>query len=92
MKPPLNLSRGQRLDFAADDKPVSGVVVGSENTRGPWASVAVETDGTVPDGAHLTVHGIPEACGRAKPEPRNGRVMVILSIPYSCIDLSTIGK
>ena len=93
-KSELNVSKGQRLTFAADDKPVSGIIVRSESTPGFWASVTVETETPIPNHAKLTMPDLPETggCGLAEPRIVNGRVHVELSIGYSYIDISTVGK
>lgn len=90
----INVSKGQRLNFAANGNPVSGIIVATEKTFGPWATVTVETESPIPDNAQLTIPDLPETggCGLAHPMNQNGRVRVGLSIGYSYIDLSTIGK
>jgi len=90
----INVSRGQRLNFAANGNPVSGIIVGSEKDSVMWAAVTVETESSIPENAQLTIPELPETggCGLAHPVKRNGRVRVELSIGYSYIDISTIGK
>lgn len=94
MKTLLNVSRGQSINFAANGDPVSGIIVGSEQTPGPWASVAVETEMPIPENSQLSIPDLPETggCGLAQPSRRNGRVSVVLSIGYDYIDFKTIGK
>ena len=90
----INVSRGQRLNFAANGKAVSGVIVASKKTFGPSASVTVETESPIPNNAQLTIPDLPETggCGLAHPVDHNGRMLVELSIGYAYIDFSTIGK
>jgi len=91
----LNVSRGKRLDFAANGKPVSGIITGSHNQHPPkFASVGVETEDKIRNGARLTIPDCPEAgdCGAAIPTSNQERVGVILRIPLSCVDVATIGE
>lgn len=90
----INVSKGQRLKFAANGNPVSGVIVASRKEFGPWASIVVETESPIPENAQLTIPDLPDTggCGLAHPNKRNGRTLVELSIGYSYIDFSTIGK
>jgi hypothetical protein len=92
--PLLNVSRGQTINFTANGTPVTGTVVGSEQTTGFWASVIVETDTRIPEGAQLLMPDLPETggCGAAHPERHGDRFRVVLSIGYSYIDFSTIGR
>jgi hypothetical protein len=94
MKAPINVSRGQRITFAADGQSISGIILGSEQTPGAWASVAVETESAVPTNSHLSLPDLPETggCGAAHPQTLNGKIVVILSIGYSYVDISTVGK
>jgi hypothetical protein len=91
---PLDVSLGQILRFTANGMPASGVVVGSEQTTGAWASVIVETETQIPEGAQLAIPDLPETggCGLAYPVQRDGRTRVMLSIGYNYIDVSTIGR
>jgi hypothetical protein len=93
-KPQINLSRGQRLKFAANGNPVSGTIVESKKTPGFWATVTVETETPIKKGAQLSIPDLPETggCGLADPVNRNGRIWVELNIGYSWIDLSTMEK
>ena len=94
MKAPIDVSRGQQLDFAANGSPVSGFIVGSQSIAGPWASVTVETDASIPENAQLTIPDIDcGGCGAAHPiSSKNGRVRVEISIPYGVTQMQTIGK
>jgi hypothetical protein len=95
MKPLLlNVSRGQKLNFAANGKPVCGVVTSSHNKHPLFASVGVETENDIPNGAELTIPDYPEAgeCGRAIPITLRNRVCIILLVANSVIECSTIGK
>jgi hypothetical protein len=90
----LNVSRGQSLKFAFNGEPATGIIVGAETTPGPWASIALETDAAVPEGAQLSMPDLPETggCGLAHPVIRDSRSLVILSIGYSYVDVRTIGR
>jgi hypothetical protein len=90
----IDVSKGQQLKFAANGNPVSGVIVASKKEFGPWASIIVETESPIPENAQLTIPDLPETggCGLAHPKRQNGRTSVELSIGYSYIDSSTIGK
>jgi hypothetical protein len=90
----LNVSRGTRLNFAANDNPVSGVIVDSEKGDVMSAFIKVQTSDTIPDNAQLTIPDIPAAggCGLASPVSLGGRTVVVLSVGYSYVDVSTIGK
>ena len=92
--PLLNVSRGTRLNFAANDNPVSGVVVDSERGDVMSAFIKVQTSDTIPDNAQLSIPDIPAAggCGLAHPVSLGGRTVVVLSVGYSHVDVSTIGK
>ncbi len=94
MKTPLDVSRGTPITFTANGVPIDGIIVGSEQTVGPWASISVETDASVPDGAQLLMPDLPETggCGMAQPRQQLGRTTLVLSIGYNYIDLATIGK
>ena len=90
----LNVSKGQRLIFAANGGAVSGIIINSKGTPGPWASVTVETETPIPLGAQLSIPSLPETggCGLAQPTSMGGRVRVALNIGYSYLDISTVGK
>lgn len=91
----INASRGQTINFAANNVPASGVIVGVEQTPGPWASIAVLTADPIPKAAQLSIPSLPEqgGCGQAYPVAQsNGRVTVILSVGHMYIDGATIGK
>lgn len=94
MNSKLNATTGTRLNFEANGNPVSGTIIGSERSDPLYASVKVETSDTIPNGAQLTIPDLPDAggCGLAHPIPRGVRAVVVLSVGYSFIDLSTIGK
>jgi hypothetical protein len=89
----INVSKGEYLEFAANGSAHRGIIVGCEKTIGVWPSVTVETAESVPPGAQLTLPGIDcGGCGLANPVDRAGRTRVVLSIPYSVIDPSTVGR
>ncbi len=90
----LNVSRGTRLNFAANDNPVSGMIVNSERGDVMSAFIKVQTSDTIPDNAQLSIPDLPAAggCGLARPVSLGGRTVVVLSVGYSCVDVSTIGK
>jgi hypothetical protein len=90
----LNVSRGTRLNFAANDKPVSGIIVDSERGDLMSSFVKVQTNDTIPDNAQLSIPDLPSAggCGLARPVSLGGRTVVVLSVGYSHVDVSTIGK
>jgi hypothetical protein len=94
MKRLINVSRGQAIAFAANDAPISGIIVSSKQTPGPWATIIVETTTSVSEGAQLSMPDLPETggCGMAQPISINGRLLIKLSIGYSYIDTATIGK
>ena len=94
MNLPIDVSRGQTIAFAANDAPILGVIVASKQVSGPWATVTVETTTSVPENARLSMPDLPETggCGLARPVNTKGGVLVELSIGYSYIDISTIGK
>jgi hypothetical protein len=86
----INVSKGQTLNFTANEKPVSGVIIRTERTPGVFATVTVETMTPIPEGAHLIVHGA-GACGLAHPERLGDRFVVNLSVMYSSIDMASFG-
>ena len=90
----LNVSRGQSIHFAVNGSPVSGIIVASESTFGPWASVTVETEAHVEKNAQLTIPNLPETggCGLAQPKEIGGRVQIVLAIGYNHLNFATIGK
>jgi hypothetical protein len=94
MKKPLNVSRGQSLNFAASRVPVVGVIVGSEKTQSVTASVTVETNEPIQNNAQLTIPEFPEigGCGLAQPVRKSGRTIVVLEIGYGHVDEATIGR
>jgi hypothetical protein len=93
-KAQLDVSKGQRLRFAVNGQEVSGVIVRSTKQFGFWASVVVETESEIPENAQLSIPDLPETggCGLAHQIKEHGRTLVELSVGYSYIDLSTIGK
>ena len=58
------------------------------------AFIKVQTSDTIPDNAQLSIPDIPAAggCGLARPVSLGGRTVVVLSVGYSYVDVSTIGK
>jgi hypothetical protein len=88
----LKVSRGQQFNFAVNGRPVSGIITGSHNYDPEFASVGVETEDQIPNGAHVTIPDCPEAVCFAHPIANRDRIGVILKIPLSCIDVSTIGQ
>jgi hypothetical protein len=94
MRKRINVSRGQRINFAADGHPVSGMIAGSEKATALWALVEVETETPIAQNAQLTIPDIPETggCGLAHLSVKDGRTVIELSIGYSYVDVSTIGK
>jgi hypothetical protein len=90
----LDVSRGTRLNFTADDRPVSGTIVDSANGDLMFAFVKVATSDPIPDNAQLKIPELPAAggCGLAHPALLGGRTVVVLSVGYSHVDHSTIGK
>jgi hypothetical protein len=94
MKRQIDVSKGQSINFAANGVPISGIIFRSERTPGPWATVTVKTETRVPENAQLSMPDLPETggCGLAYPVKSNGHLLVELSIGYSYIDISTIGK
>jgi hypothetical protein len=90
----LDVSRGTRVNFAANDKPVSGTIVNSEKGDLMSAFIKVATSNAIPDDAQLTIPTLPAAggCGLAHPVSLGGRTVVVLSVGYSHVDCSTIGK
>lgn len=82
------------MNFAADGKPVSGTIVDSEKGDVMSAFVKVATSDAIPDNAQLTIPNLPAAggCGLARPVSLGGRTVVVLSVGYSHVDCSTIGK
>ena len=88
----LNVSRGQQLHFAADGNAINGIIVDSKRAFGTTASVTVEVESAVAEGAQLTMPNLNcGGCGSAHPVSRNGHTTIEISIPYGHIDLSTIG-
>ena len=92
MRELLDVSRGGLLRFAFDGEIITGTIIGSEATPGPWASVVVETDVAVPTNAQLSIPDLPETggCGLAHTTPANGRFRIQLSVGYSYIDVRTM--
>jgi hypothetical protein len=90
----LNVSRGTRLNFAANDNPVSGMIVDSERGDVMSAFIKVQTSDIIPDNAQLSIPDLSAAggCGLARPVSLGGRTVVVLSVGYSYVDVSTIGK
>lgn len=88
----LDVSRGQPLSFEANGQPFSGVVVRAEGTAGPWATIFVETESPIPDGAQLSMREIAGGCGTAKSTKVGSRFRCLISIPYSHINASTLGE
>ncbi|MGA2053405.1 MAG: hypothetical protein ABSH19_08850 [Opitutales bacterium] len=86
----LNVSKGQTIPFESNGKSVSGLVVASE-PAGIAAFVTVETGDGIPNGAALTLSGY-GGIGVAFPTLKGNRVLLVLKIPLSAIDLPTIGK
>ena len=93
MKAPIDVSRGQQVNFAANGNPVTGIITGSGGEDALYASITVEIETLIPNGAQLTIPGLDcGGCGTAHPVNRNGRVTVALSVPYRFIHTPTIGK
>jgi hypothetical protein len=92
MRKLLDVSRGKLLRFAFNGEVTTGTIVGSEATAGPWASVVVETDTAIPEGAQLSIPDLPETggCGLAHPTNDDSRCRVVLSIGYSYLDVQTL--
>lgn len=92
--PRLNVSRGTRVNFTANDNPVSGMILDSEKGDLMSAFVKVATSDPIPDNALLKIPELPAAggCGLAQPVTIGGRTVVVLSVGYSHVDCSTIGK
>ncbi len=90
----LNVSRGTRLNFAANDNPVSGMIADSERGDVMSTFIKVQTSDTIPDNAQLSIPDLPAAggCGLARPVSLGGCTVVVLSVGYSYVDISTIGK
>jgi hypothetical protein len=92
MKKSLDVSRGRRLTFAANGKPISGTIVGSRREPGTCAAVAVRPDAHVPQGAKLTMSDIPETGGCGVAEAVDSAGTIELLIGYSYVEDATIGK
>ncbi|MGH8092266.1 MAG: hypothetical protein ACREIF_02170 [Chthoniobacterales bacterium] len=92
--PQLDVSKGRVINFTAEGVLFSGTIVKVEETAGPWASVVVQTNTAIPDGAQLLIPELPETggCGLAHPVRQNEHALVALSVGYSYIDLSTISR
>jgi hypothetical protein len=90
----LDVSRGTRLNFTANDVPVSGIIIDSGKGDLMCAFVKVATSDSIPDNAQLKIPDLPAAggCGLAHPVALGGRTVVVLSVGYSHVDFSTIGK
>jgi hypothetical protein len=89
----ISLAQGQRLDFAANDKTVSGVVLRSRIAeQAEFVRVAVETEAEIPDHAKLSLPSRPDAgtCGIAFPLRKKNRVKLVLYIRCSCVDAATV--
>jgi hypothetical protein len=90
----LSVSPGQRLDFAVNGKPVSGIVLRSKIAeQAEFVRVAVETASEIPDDAQLRIPSRPDAgtCGRAFPVREKNRVKIVLYIRRSCVDAESVG-
>jgi len=91
--PLKNVSRGQQFHFAVNGKAVSGIITGSRNHHPQFVSVGVETKEFIGYDAQLTIPDCPHAGpSNANPIPNGRYVGVILKIPLSCVEASTIGK
>jgi hypothetical protein len=90
----LDVSAGQQLEFAANGQLFSGGILGSRRIPGAWVGVIVETAGMIPENAQLTLPQAPEigGCGLAHPQPTQRGITIMLSLPYSYIDLETSGR
>ena len=90
----ISLSRGQQLDFAVNDKTVSGVVLRTKLAeQAEFVRVAVETEAEIPDNAKLSLPSRPDAgtCGIAFPIREKNRVKVVLYIRSRCVDAASVG-
>jgi hypothetical protein len=94
MKPLLNVSKGQPLEFLADSHPMSGAVLRAHKDDPLSATVLVRTEMIVPKGAQLALPVRYQAggCGLADPVWHDGAYLVTLTVSYDCVDLNTIGK
>jgi hypothetical protein len=89
----ISLAPGQRLDFAANDKTVSGVVLRSRIAeQAEFVRVAVETEAEIPEHAKLSLPSRPEAgtCGIAFPLREKNRAKLVLYIRCSCVDAASV--
>jgi hypothetical protein len=89
----IDASRGQQLDFAADGELVTGVIIVSEQTDGVCASMVVETEISIPNGALLSIPKLKcGSCGVADPVSQGGRIYVTLRVPNAYVNRRTVGK
>ena len=88
----LDVTAGRSIAFTADSRPMLGVILHSQQFSSVHARIVVECDESVKVGARLGLVEFPAArrCGQAHPETLNGHTVVVLSVPYSHIDLATV--